>query len=254
MNKTFVLIHGTWHGGWAWKEVIDYLSAKGHRAYAPTLAGHGPGVTRVGITHRDCVASVVDCIEEHQLEEVVLVGHSFGGTVVQKVVEELPGRIARAVFLDALILRDRQCVFDVLPDVFLEALKPNNGNHPSAGSLEDTMQTLAPAPWETWRDNFIQDAPEPLAWSTWQQLSPEPNQVNLDSLDLERFYAHAVPRSFIYCRQDQAMPPGFFHPGMSSRLGVCKLVEMDGGHEVMFTRPAELADKIIEASLGRDRR
>jgi len=116
------------------------------------------------------------------------------------------------------------------------------------------MQTLAPAPWETWRDNFIQDAPEPLAWSTWQQLSPEPNQVNLDSLDLERFYAHAVPRSFIYCRQDRAMPPGYFHPGMSSRLGVCKLVEMDGGHEVMFTRPAELADKIIEASLGRDRR
>jgi len=43
------------------------------------------------------------------------------------------------------------------------------------------------------------------------------------------------------------MPPGYFHPGMSSRLGAFKLLEMDGSHEVMFTRPAELAAKIIEA-------
>jgi len=164
MNKTFVLIHGTWHGGWAWKEVIGQLSTKGQRAYAPTLAGHGPGATRVGITHRDCVASVVTYIEEHQLQDVVLVGHSFGGTVVQKVVEELPGRIARTVFLDALILKDNQCVFDLLPDVFLEALKPKNGSHPAAAGSEEAVHTLAPAPWETWRDNFMQDAVEEHAW------------------------------------------------------------------------------------------
>ena len=146
MSKTFVLIHGAWHGGWAWKEVIDCLAKKGHRAYAPTLAGHGPEATRVGITHQHCVTSVVAYIEEHQLEDVVLVGHSFGGTVVQKVVEELPGRIARTVFLDALILKDNQCVFDLLPDVFLEALKPENGSHPAAAGSDETVDTLAPAP------------------------------------------------------------------------------------------------------------
>jgi len=182
------------------------------------------------------------------LEEVVLVGHSFGGTVVQKVVEELPGRIARTVFLDAPILNDNQCVFDLLPDVFLEALKPKNGSHPAAAGSDETVHTLAPAPWETWRDNFMQDAVEEHAWLTWEQLTPEPAQVNLDPLDLKRFYALAIPKSYIYCRQDRAMPPGYFHPGMSSRLGACKVVEMDGSHEVMFTRPAELADKIIEAT------
>jgi hypothetical protein len=78
-------------------------------------------------------------------------------------------------------------------------------------------------------------------------LSPEPNQVNLDKLDLKRFYSLAIPRSFIYCRQDKALPPGYFHPRMSSRLGEFKLLEMDGSHEVMFTRPRELADKLIEA-------
>jgi pimeloyl-ACP methyl ester carboxylesterase len=103
---------------------------------------------------------------------------------------------------------------------------------------------------EIWRDNSIQDAPERLARSLWEQLSPEPNQVNLDVLDLKRFYSLSIPRSFIYCRQDRALPPAYFHPRMSSRLGKFRLLEMDGSHEVMFTRPEELADRIIEASIN----
>ena len=248
MSETFVLIHGTWHGGWAWDAVIRELSGKGHRAYAPTLAGHGPGVARLGITHLDCVASVVAYIDQRGLEDVILVGHSFGGTVVQKVTEQLPDRVRRTVFLDALVLKDNEQVFDILPDVFLETLAPKDATDPAPASPDDTMQI---PPWETWRGNFIQDAPEPVARSTWELLSPEPSQVNLDKLDLKRFYSLTIPRSFIYCRHDKAMPPGYFHPGMSSRLGAFKLVEMDGSHEVMFTRPADLADKIIEGCCER---
>ena len=72
MSKTFVLIHGSWHGGWAWKDVIRRLSEKGYGAHAPTLAGHGPGVTRLGITHQECVASVVTYIQQHGLEDLIL--------------------------------------------------------------------------------------------------------------------------------------------------------------------------------------
>ena len=248
MDETFVLIHGTWHGGWAWQDVIHHLSEKGRIAHAPTLAGHGPGAMRPGITHQDCVDSVVDYIRQHELRDVVLVGHSFGGTVVQKVAEQLPDRIAWMVFLDALVLKDNERVFDILPDVFLDSLAAKNRNEVATVSSQNSMQVFPPPPWETWRDNFIQDAPESVARSTWEQLSPEPSQVNLHRVDLQRFYALAVPKSFIYCRQDRAMPPGYFHPRMSSRLGAFKLLEMDGGHEVMFTRPAELAEKIVEAS------
>jgi pimeloyl-ACP methyl ester carboxylesterase len=246
MSKTFVLCHGTWHGGWAWDEVIRCLSMRGHRACAPTLAGHGPGVELLGITHQDCVDSVAACIREHDFRDVVLVGHSFGGTVVQRVAAELPDRVARMIFLDALVLKDGERVFDILPEVFLDSLAPKNGNV-SAVSPNTSPGILPPPPWETWRNNFIQDASESIARSSWQRLSPEPSQVNLDSLDLKRFYSLSTPRSYIYCRQDKAMPTGYFHPQMSSRLGAFRLVEMDGGHEVMFTRPAELAEKIISA-------
>lgn len=239
MSKTFVLIHGSWHGGWAWKDVIRRLSEKGYGAHAPTLAGHGPGVTRLGITHQECVASVVTYFQQHGLEDVILVGHSFGGSVVQKVAEQVFNRIARIVFLDALVLEDNQCVLDILPSEFAALV-----NDLAAASSANTMLI----PWEIWRDNLIQDAPESVARSIWQQLSPEPNQVNLDKLDLKRYYSLAIPRSFIYCRQDKAMGSGYFHPRMSSRLGAFKLLEMDGSHEVMFTRPRELADKLVEAS------
>lgn len=234
-----MLIHGSWHGGWAWESVVRELSGKGHRAHAPTLAGHGPGVRRLGITHQDCVGPVVNYITEKGLNDIVLVGHSFGGTVVQKVAEQVASRITRLVFLDALVLADGQCVFDNLPPGLVAAF-----NSLAAASSDNTMLI----PWEIWRDNFIQDAPESMARSCWEQLCPEPNQVNLDKLDLKLFSSTAIPRSFIHCRQDRALPPGYFHPLMSSRLGELKLIEMDGGHEVMFTRPAELADKIIQAS------
>ncbi|HKF04265.1 MAG TPA: alpha/beta hydrolase [Candidatus Sulfotelmatobacter sp.] len=241
MSKAFVLIHGSWHGGWAWQEVVRHLSKTGHRAEAPTLPGHGPGAMRVGITHQDCVRAVVDFIHQHRLENVVLVGHSFGGSVVQRVVEEVPKRIERTVFLDALIIEDGHCVFDELPADYVAMF-----NQLAGTSSDDTMLI----PWEIWREKFIQDAREPVARSLWEQLSPEPNQVNLDKLCLKQFYSLDIPKSFIHCRHDRALPPGYFHPRMSSRLGAFTLIEMEGSHEVMFTRPEELANKIVEASLG----
>lgn len=248
MSRTFVLIHGTWHGGWAWRDVVACLSARGHRAHAPTLAGHGPGANYFGVAHEDCVDSVVSYLQQRGLAEVILVGHSFGGTVVQKVAERIANRIARTIFLDALILQHNQRVLDILPNVFLESLAPRDGHPQPNVSLENTTGIFPTPPWETWRYNFIQDASESLARMTWKQLSPEPSQVNLDRISLDRFYSLDIPASYIYCRQDKAMPPGYFNPGMSSLLRACNLLEMDGSHEVMFTRPAELTEKLIEAA------
>lgn len=239
MGKTFVLVHGSWHGGWAWEAVTRELSAKGHRAYAPTLPGHGPKAQRSCVTHQDCVNAVVNFIQERHLTDVVLAGHSFGGTVIQRVAEVLPQCIARTVFLDALILKDNESILDILPPEFATLVTAL-----ADASPENTMLI----PWEAWRDHFIQDASESLARSTWEHLSPEPNQVNVDKVDLKGFHSLAIPKSFIHCRHDKSLGPGYFHPRMSSRLGKFKLVEMDGSHEVLFTRPRELADKLVEAS------
>lgn len=239
MSETFVLIHGTWHGGWAWQGVIRQLEAKGHHAYAPTLIGHSPADERVGITHGDCVDSVVSYIRHHDLQDVILVGQSFGGSVISKAAEYLSGRIKRLIFLDAFVLTDGQSIYDNLPGFLIELLDQ---------LVQTNQDNTTLLPYEVWRDHFIQDAPEGVARVLWEQTAPSPNQPNVEKLDLKAFYSLDIPRSFIYCRQDMTLPPGSWHPQMSSRLGTFKLVEMDGSHEVMFTRPAEVAEKILEAS------
>ena len=87
-----------------------------------------------------------------------------------------------------------------------------------------------------------------VARTLWSLLSPEPNLPNREPLNLKVFQQLEIPRSYSFWRQDLSLPAGSFHPRMSTRLGPHKFVEMDGSHEVLFTRPVELADKLIEAS------
>src|SRR5688572_20677053 len=80
----FVLIHGGWHDGSCWDDVVGHLKKAGHAAYAPTIAGNGPNADR-RVTHADCTASIVKYIVDKDLREIVLVGHSYGGTIIAKV-------------------------------------------------------------------------------------------------------------------------------------------------------------------------
>jgi hypothetical protein len=71
MAERFVLLHGSWHGGWAWEPTAWCLRELGHEAYAPTYPGHQPGASRAGVRHQDYVRSVVDFIEGRDLRDVV---------------------------------------------------------------------------------------------------------------------------------------------------------------------------------------
>jgi pimeloyl-ACP methyl ester carboxylesterase len=244
MTETIVLVHGSWHGGWAWDDVRSHLADGGHRTLAPTLMGHGPGAERRGVRHADCVESVVRAIEADDADQVVLVGHSFGGSVISKVVERIPDRVRRLVFLTAFVLENGQSVADNLPPDEVEEF-----GRLAAESPDGTVE----CPWETFRDFFMQDAAPGTASTVWERLCPQPYRTWTDPLDLTRFYELDTPRSYIACRDDLALPPGAWHPGMSSRLGTFDLVEIPGSHEVMFTRPKEVAGAILRASRDRPR-
>ena len=103
-----------------------------------------------------------------------------------------------------------------------------------------------------WREAFLNDADLDLARSAYAKLSPEPYQQIIEPLDLKKFYTLDTPRSYLLGSEDIALPPGEWgwHPRMTSRLGLYRFVQMPGGHELLFSNPNGLADKIIEA--GRD--
>jgi pimeloyl-ACP methyl ester carboxylesterase len=239
MPETFVLLHGSWHGGWAWEPSAWCLRELGHTVYTPTYPGHQPGASRAGITHDDYVAAVTGFIERRDLRDVILVGHSFGGSVVSRCAQKTPGRLKRLVFHTAFVVADGTSVNDNLPRQQAEVFAKS-----ASASPDNTVE----CPWEAFRDFFIQDARPQDARSVWERLVPQPFQPWDVKLDLAEFYRTDLPKSYIAVADDRALPAGAWHPGMSARLGKCKIVEMAGSHEVMFTRPAELARKLTEAA------
>ena len=81
--STFVLIHGSWHDGSAWRQVMKRLGHHGHEAFGPTVAGHGKGVCKTSAMPN--TQSIVDFVVSSGLTDIVLVGHSYGGTIISKV-------------------------------------------------------------------------------------------------------------------------------------------------------------------------
>ncbi|BAZ08899.1 salicylate esterase [Calothrix sp. NIES-4071] len=241
--STFVLVHGSWHEGSAWNEVIKQLEAKGHQAFAPTIAGHGKGVNK-NVNHAQCTQSIVDYIVGKDLTDIVLLGHSFGGAIIAKVAEAIPSRIRRLIFFNAFVLNDGESLRDNIP--------------PDSQALFDNLaresgdQTIM-MPFEVWREGFLNDADLELARSSYAQLSPEPYQPFIEKLEMKQFYSLPILKSYLYCTEDNVLPQGEqwgWHPRMSHRLGLFRLVQMPGSHEVMFSNPVGLAEKIIVA--GRD--
>ncbi|WP_288386659.1 alpha/beta fold hydrolase [uncultured Acinetobacter sp.] len=235
---TYVLVHGSWHDGSLWEPVATHLRAQGHTVHCPTVAGHGSNADR-NVTHTQCSQSIADYIVKHDLSEIVLLGHSYCGTIISKVAEVIPERIQRLIYWNAFVLQDGENMFDNMPEAYYELFTSL-----AAASGDNTVLL----PYEVWRHAFINDADDQMAEETYKMLTPEPCQPFHDRLDLKKFYALNIPKSYLNCTEDQALPAGFWHPKMSSRLGEFKLVEMGGSHEAMFTRPQELATKIIEAS------
>src|ERR1700735_271284 len=117
-RKTFVLIHGAWHGGWCWRRVADVLESHGHKVYAPSLTGNGD---RSHLLSKDVVldthiADIANLVMWEDLKNICLVAHSYGGWPVSGAIEHSLDRIASVFFLDAFLPEDGQKGFDFASD------------------------------------------------------------------------------------------------------------------------------------------
>ncbi|MBN2235207.1 MAG: alpha/beta fold hydrolase [Opitutales bacterium] len=115
-SKTFVIVHGAWGGGWAFREVDRLLRAEGHTVYRPTLTGQGERnhLANEAIDLDLHIQDVVNVILWEDLKDVVLVGHSYGGMVVTGVADRIPERIGCLVYLDALLPENGESLNDLL--------------------------------------------------------------------------------------------------------------------------------------------
>jgi len=242
MALTFVLIHGSWHDGSAWYAVKRCLQTRGHTVYAPAVAGHGKG-SRRDIGHDEAARSVVDFIVNYDIADCVLVGHSGGGITISKVVEAIPYRVRRLVYLSGFVLRDGESQADFVPEHYRTSFEE------AAANSDDQSITR---PFDLWHSTFINDADETLARSIYEMLSPEPYRLVTEQVKLKTYYTLSRPKSYILPTQDITLPRDGergWHPKATRRLGEHRFLEVEGSHEVMFTNPEALAAALIAASV-----
>ena len=115
---TFLVSHGAWSAGWAWKKMHPLMSARGHRLITPTLTGLGERshLARPDIDLETHIADILGVLKYEDLTGVNLIGHSYSGMVATGVADRARERIKQLIYVDAFVPRDGESAFDVLPE------------------------------------------------------------------------------------------------------------------------------------------
>ncbi|ADD43871.1 alpha/beta fold hydrolase [Stackebrandtia nassauensis] len=241
-TPTLVLIHGAWHDGRAWDDTAEHLRAQGYEVHTPTVAGHGPDGDRT-TTLDGAVDSIVEYIEENDLTNVALVGHSLGGVYISQAAPRIADRLSRLVFLVAFVLSDGESLYDVLP----EALRDNLLN-----STND--DGVIPPDYAFVRNGFMSTADEAATREVFAELSPQGDttfSVRVDQSGFETLVADGeVGISYIDVSGDVLLGPDGWYSAFGERLGAgVRVIRVAGeSHDLMHTDPAECAEAIIAAA------
>lgn len=243
MSDTYVLVHGAWHSGRELEAVAVQMRRHGATVHCPTLAGNRPNDDRATTGLEDAADSLIAYLDEHDLRDVRLAGHSYGGMVISRLIDKAPARIRRLVYVNAFVPNPGEALVDLVPPVYAGLFEQIAGA--SGGALV--------LPFPIWREAFINDADLTLAQQAYKALNPHPYKTFTDKCQLKAPLAalETVGKSYVNCREDVALPASLpWHPRLSERLGLYRYVECIGSHEAWFTQPAALAEAIVKA--GRD--
>ena len=240
----FVLAHGTGHGGWCWKFVRDILDEQGHRVYTPTLTGCGE---RSHLLHPDIglelhIQDIVNVLEWEELENVVLVGHSYGGLVISGVADRAKERLRHLVYLDAIVPGDGDSLLSARRDASAEEVAANKEIWgriaPDGEYVMGFSATMFGIPPESSNAAWVE-----------RRLTPHPIKSWLDPVKFENGGEEGVPCTFIECTEP-AMPGSGLkaHAKYAQEHPDWRYVELKTGHDAMVTEPQACAELFLAAA------
>src|ERR1700761_3818718 len=216
-RRTFVLVHGAWHGGWCWRRVADRLTAKGHYVLAPALSGVGER-SHLKPEDIDLTAQIDDVMGDMKwkdLDDIVLVGHSYGGMVITGVAEQMRERIGAIVYLDAFMPGDGQALADFT-------------------SRTSWPEPVTPAPPASYFHVNDKDA----AWVNGK-TTPHPTKCFTQKLKVTGAYQSIAKKLYVRA-------PLFASKGFDQALERCRADKLwqtatvTCGHDVMIDQPDQL--------------
>lgn len=228
---TYVLVHGAWAGAHGWHLVRPLIREAGHEVTTPSLTGIGERVhltsPQVGLsTH---IQDLVNHVEFEDLNDIVLVGFSYGGAVVSGALEHLAERVKHLVYLDAFVPTDGQSLASVTgrsapPPFGADWLVP-----PTAREFED---------------------PAEGAWSTPRRV-PMPSACFTETVHLvQPLEDYPFTRTFIKATVPARTPetsgtPLWLAADRAKESPQWQYHEIDTNHMIPNNRPAELVEILL---------
>lgn len=232
---TFLICHGAWSAGWAWKKVRPLMRAAGHEIFTPTYSGLGERAHQASAavdleTH---IGDMLAVLHYEDLRDVVLVGHSYGGMVATGVADRAVERIARLIYVDAFVPGNGQSLFDLLP-------AQARAERQEAARAQGDGWLIPPSPPP------VDTSPADISWITarrrWQPMGTFTQPILLKNAN------PALPRTYIYCTR--ITPEDRFGPfarRAKSEAG-WTYFEIDASHSPNVTAP-EMLVRLFEQSL-----
>jgi pimeloyl-ACP methyl ester carboxylesterase len=235
----FVLVHGAFVGAWSWDRVAPLLRAAGHTVWTPTLSGVGERCheLRRDISLETHIEDVANLLSEEDLQEVILVGHSYAGLVITGVAERAAERIRKLVYLDAVIPNDGDSFFSI-----------------AGAKLERRIRETACLKGGGWRvppvwtaeSLGLTDPDDCTLFNT--RTTPQSLSTYEQGLALTSHAAERLERSYIFCSADLTSP--FFLPFFKRAKAegwYCR--ELPTSHLPMFTMPGDLANALLDVTV-----
>lgn len=232
-SKTYVLVHGAWHGGWCWSKVADPLRSQGHHVFTPTLTGLGERSHLLSpqITLDTFMQDIANVLVWEDLNDVILVGHSFAGLVISAVADQLPTRIRHLVYLDAFILENGQSAFDTLAPELVKRLRD---------AARQTNALPAPRPASL---GLTQS--EDIAFVE-SRLTPHPIGSYEAAFQLQHPIGNGLPATYLACTQPSFAAMASSHQYVRKNAPHWNWRELATSHDAMVSAPA----LVLEALSG----
>lgn len=240
-ERSYVLVHGAWHGGWCWGPVKRILEADGETVFAPTLTGLGERAhIREPVPSLEThIKDVVALIEAEELSRVVLVGHSYAGMVITAVADRLRAKIDHLVYLDGAVPGDGSDLASHAPGMTREEAQQRRA---AFQRMAPDGAWLAPPPPEA-----VGVTGEDAAWLR-RRLTPHPLRTWLEPVQLIHGGIAGLRKTYVLATQPLTTIMGYPAQGAAAKADPeWSYREIACGHNVMVAAPERTADLILEA-------
>lgn len=227
--STFILVHGAWMGGWAWSRIKPLLEDRGHQVYSPTLTGLAERASLISkdvnlSTHVDDITRLLIAGD---LQDAVLVGHSYGGMVVSGVADKMPERVKALVVLDGFVPESGKAMREYWPASIMTHLDKE-------ASISGGV-SVPPLPAQS-----LAVEKENREWVD-RQTTPQPYGTFNEVIRLTGARDAIAKKSYIRALKFRSHPFDAFVKKLESDPG-WRALTIESGHVPMVDDPASLAE------------